>query len=747
MCVPSYLLYFGRYAQKWRTLSRKLGFIGGRTEETTLGTLLSIIPMKPFRFLPLLAVPLMCVVVHADEAPGDFDLSKWQPAGVALAQAPQGRTRLTFEAWEWPNVRFVAPAPRDWTGSGLELETFNPSAQPLDFYVRVDDDIHSDGWQGCRSAKMTALPGQAQKWLIMLGGGGDPMGQGMRGLPPVTPHDGATIVNSDGKAPLNLKNIVAWQIFLAKPKEKVSLDVGTVKLAPSPEINMTGIVDGFGQYAGAQWPGKIGSLNDLKSAQSAEDRDLTTRPNLPNRDKFGGDANGPHFEATGFFRAQKEGGKWWLVTPEGHAFWSAGVDTIQSAEPTITGGREAMFASLPADGDPLTAFRGVENNVLMGPQKGNKAATFDFYRANLWRKYGDDWQNRWALTTLQRLRSWGFNTIGNWSDDGLHSDKRGDARVPYTVPIHLWGTHTTVPSEGAYWAPMHDPFDPQFARDVTARVGEYTASSANDPYCIGYFVDNELSWGGFDDKDWKTRYGLAIGALALGAESPAKAAFVADLKAKYTTVDALNGVWKTQFASWDAVSAPYKLTDAPNEAQQGDFSVYLTHFADQYFQKVRDALKKAAPNHLYLGCRFAWRNPEAIASAAKWCDVVSFNIYAPRVDDDNWGFLNGIDKPILIGEFHMGALDRGMFHPGLVKAKDQNERAQMFADYMQSVARRPNVVGAHWFQYTDEALTGRPLDGENYNIGFVNATDTPYPELVAAAREANSHIYEWHAGK
>jgi len=56
----------------------------------------------------------------------------------------------------------------------------------------------------------------------------------------------------------------------------------------------------------------------------------------------------------------------------------------------------------------------------------------------------------------------------------------------------------------------------------------------------------------------------------------------------------------------------------------------------------------------------------------------------------------------------------------------------MFKDYIRSVTDNPAFVGTHWFQYIDEPLTGRELDGENYNIGFV--TDTPYPERVRAAR-------------
>ena len=54
-----------------------------------------------------------------------------------------------------------------------------------------------------------------------------------------------------------------------------------------------------------------------------------------------------------------------------------------------------------------------------------------------------------------------------------------------------------------------------------------------------------------------------------------------------------------------------------------------------------------------------------------------------------------------------------------------------------SVADNPDFVGAHWFQYLDEPLTGRTLDGENAHIGFVTVADLPYEGLVSAARDAN----------
>jgi len=55
----------------------------------------------------------------------------------------------------------------------------------------------------------------------------------------------------------------------------------------------------------------------------------------------------------------------------------------------------------------------------------------------------------------------------------------------------------------------------------------------------------------------------------------------------------------------------------------------------------------------------------------------------------------------------------------------------------------PQFVGTHWFKYQDQPATGRPLDEENYQIGFVDVCDTPYPETVAACREVASDMYKF----
>jgi hypothetical protein len=47
----------------------------------------------------------------------------------------------------------------------------------------------------------------------------------------------------------------------------------------------------------------------------------------------------------------------------------------------------------------------------------------------------------------------------------------------------------------------------------------------------------------------------------------------------------------------------------------------------------------------------------------------------------------------------------------------------------------------------DEPTTGRALDGENYQIGFLDSCDTPYPETIAACREVGYRLYAIRSGK
>ncbi len=427
------------------------------------------------------------------------------------------------------------------------------------------------------------------------------------------------------------------------------------------------------------------------------------------------------------------------------------MDCVNPSEgATRVEGREQMFEWLPGEGDPLAAhFQVSRRRAPAGAGNQRPPRLFDFYAANLERKYGPDWYGSWEATTMARLTAWGFNTIGNWSDRRVYDLKK----VPYVGTLSIHGPMEQLANIPPFPVlKIYDTFDPRFPEAVDQSLRSLAGERRNDPWLIGYFVDNELPWGFMRNE--RTRYALAIEALSLGAASPAKRALVEQLKARYGGIEKLNAAWNARVASWEELlEKPYSHEGDLTAAEREDMGAFVKELALRYFRTIRDTLKKYDPNHLYLGARFAWLVREDFAwttteveeVAAQYCDVIGFNIYLPRVDA-RWDFLNRLDKPVIIGEFNFGALDRGMFYPGVLGASSQTDRARMYQEYVRSVVDHPAFVGCHFFKYGDEPLTGRG-DGENFNTGFVTVTDSVYPEMVAAAKTVHAEVYRRRASK
>jgi hypothetical protein len=639
--------------------------------------------------------------------------------------------QVDFEAVEQPQIELSATVIKpDWRPSGaLGLDVTNPSEEPLGFSLEVEDTA------GNRSTAHTVLDLHAHEsgsYALPLNAPPPPE-MGMRGEPPIP---GFHLMAEDHHS-IDLSRMAKVRIFLTKPLRPRTLVFDNIRLVPG--VTYDKIVDAFGQYARESWSGKLKSDAMFATQRAKEQAELKAHPALPDRDEYGGWAAGPQLEPTGYFRTMRQDGKWWLVTPSGHLFFSLGFNAINTSEgDTVVEGREPMFQWLPAPGDPLAKHYGVdrEPSPVGLAIKFAQGRTFQFYNANLERKYGPDWPEQWKAITLQRLPAWGFNTIGNWSDPRLYEARR----VPYTATLDVDGKFAAVSRSTDYWKHMADPFDPAFAEAADLSARKVVEPRRNDPWCIGYFVDNELSWGSMRDDN--SRYALALGALSLDAASPAKRAFVEQLRKRYASIADLNAAWATQFADWLALAdKPFQPTGDFSQGMREDMSTFVKALAARYFRTVRDALKKYDPNHLYLGTRFAAYTREGVEASAEFCDVLSFNIYRPRVEPAPWSFLNDLGKPAIAGEFHMGALDRGMFHAGLVKTADQAARATMFMDYVRSVLDNPAFVGCHYFKYADEPLTGRPGDGENYSIGFTTVVDGLYPEMIHAAKTVAGEMY------
>lgn len=548
---------------------------------------------------------------------------------------------------------------------------------------------------------------------------------GMNGLP-----DGSIKLWWQSYEPDSIKAI---SLFFPLSKSGDRIKVGSVfvtgkfKVLTDEEYQaFLPIIDKFGQYIHKDWPGKIKNIEDLFLCDKNEIDDLNANPGYAEMSIYGGWKNGPKLKATGHFRVEKYQRRWTFVDPEGYLFWSHGIDCVQMESATPVEGREKLFSYLP---DSIGVFRDFISREKVGstytPEftactNTNMIKFVNFYGMNLKRKWGNDYQTKFVNRTLQRLKSWEINTIANWSSQAIY----GQHQIPYFISVNT-----------AQERMLNDPFDPNFKKAIEDQLIRFNRDALNDPWCIGIFVDNEIHWGNEQ----------FLGSLVLTTNKYpfAKKSMVNYLKKKYKLLSALNQTWESDFKSWNELIENTELfTNAKD-----DIRLISGLVAKKYFRQCKNALKEVAPEKLYLGCRFDFHfYPEkdtlarewVIPYAEKYADVVSFNRYNYSCNTMKPG--ETMDFPIIIGEFHVGALDRGLPHGGLRQTTNQKERAFIYKNFLLQAIKNPYVIGVGWFQYLDQPYTGR-FDGENYQIGFLSVGDCPYEELIKSAREVGRSMY------
>ena len=658
--------------------------------------------------------------------------------------------------------------------ANLAFDVSNQGANSLPFSVTLRD--VSGGY---RRYMAVIGAGERRTMYAVVSGHEAEVETGLREIPPAWASDERKLLLRN-QSPLDASAIAGIEFATEANPEARSILIDNIRVRRNPPADpffLTGLVDRYGQSAKAEYPGKLHSDAELAQSARNELAALAASKGAPDRSRFGGWAGGPKLAATGFFRTEKVDGKWWMVDPDGYLFFSSGIANIRMANlGTMTGYdfndpgvrkvdperltpedsidivpvaeayrdsrflssplRRGMFEWLPTYDDPLGDHYGYRRSAHRGAMEHGEI--YSFYKANLERRYGDDYMSKWREVTIDRMRDWGMTSFGNWVDASYYQNNR----IPYFANGWIIGNFKTVSSGADYWSPLPDVYDPEFRRRARLTIEQIAREVRGSPWCVGVFVDNEKGWGKNDTVE--TRYGLVFNALAKdAAESPAKAHFVAMMQKAYgSDISALNARWGTSFANWDAFARDARPVDIASATP--DLSAMMRDFGETYFRTVRSELKRVMPNHMYMGVRMAeWGMPQEIINAAvAQSDVLSFNNYREIMHPDKWAFLNKIDRPTIIGEFHIGSTsDTGFYHPGLIYATDQKDRARMYERYMNSVIDNPMMVGAHWFQYVDDNITGRAYDGENYNVGWVSNTDIPYPDMVAAAKRVNYDLY------
>lgn len=496
-------------------------------------------------------------------------------------------------------------------------------------------------------------------------------------------------------------NKVGLQFFTDAPRvecEVSNLRAATrFKLPPDSELKRKyrPATDLFGQNRHTDWPFKIKSEADFSSRLESETEWLEKFAVLENRSRFGGWTGGERFDATGHFHTVQKDGIWWLADPEGWPFWSIGA----------------------------TGF-----NLKLGATVAPGIGRWNPRQANLKKKYGENWQKNYAEFAHRRLKAWGMNTLGNWSTPEFYLMNR----TPYTVAVHFSRPSMHEPDPDAH-SRLPDVFHPDYRPAVFDAVARFEEEAA-DPWCIGFFIDNELPFRQPNTPAQK--------ALLSPAACASRGEFIRRLQEKYGTVEELNAAWNAAFPDWNALEPAKGKSTAARVADMLEFS---EAWFLEYYKTCRDAMRKHAPDKLYLGSRINhWENHAALNACAEYADVVSINLY--DYTPDVFQAPEGFDAPVMIGEFHFGTItERGVWGGGLCTAMDIEHAAGLFRSYATEAVKNPLIVGAHWFKISDQPLTGR-RDGENYRIGFVDVADTPYPEMVKACRALAEGMYPLRAG-
>ena len=402
-------------------------------------------------------------------------------------------------------------------------------------------------------------------------------------------------------------------------------------------------------------------------------------------------ADGIIGNATGFFHVEKIDGRDWAIAPDGRPTVLAGVDWVWPAGFHC----EALGYS------PYGRF--VETNY---PSR-----------------------EAWADETASRLHDWGFNFLGSGCDDALLAP-RGFA---HAAMLNVGYRLSHEDEEKAIAPGLHRPgtafpnvFHPDFEAAWDEAAARAAAKHRDDPGLLGYYLDNELSWGGVSRNRDEGMFD-AVAALPPG-HSARKA------------LDAF-------LAEWSEAHHESVVEAAPSASVKVAF---LALVAERYFSVAAGAIRRHDPNHMVLGCRFAGMGASGVVlkAAARHCDIVTFNYYpwadldrgvvltrkdGPPLVDAIRAFHEKCGAPLLITEWSFSALDAGRpcSDGAGQRFRTQAERVEAAELCLGTMLSLPFMVGHAWFMWVDQPALGfNKYFHEDCNYGLVSEEGVPYAALT-----------------
>lgn len=387
--------------------------------------------------------------------------------------------------------------------------------------------------------------------------------------------------------------------------------------------------------------------------------------------------------ATGFYRSEKIGNRWWIIDPEGYPFIHKAV------------------AEFKAGASPIE-------------------------KSSLINKFGTD--DNLIKTESQTLRSYGFNGTGAWSD--ADRIKVSEKPLAYTVIVfpmaayrseHIkkYGGNYPVAGYKGYRYDLVMCFDDEFDKYIESTIS-VIAKYKDDKNLVGYFTDNELPW-----------VNVALDNHLKFLDKTEQAYIVVkkwfdERKGKDATVADITAEDRLAFSAFYFETYMRKVTAAirkydPNHMYLGQrFNTWAEELSNpEIFRIAGQYMDVISINHYGK-----WEPDQTVLT--------------------NWSNWSG--KPFMITEFYTKGEDSGLANTsggGFVVAT-QKDRGLCYQNFVIELLKSKSCVGWHWFKYQDNDPDQPNANPSNIdaNKGIVTREYVLYQPLVDNMKMINEHVYE-----
>lgn len=425
---------------------------------------------------------------------------------------------------------------------------------------------------------------------------------------------------------------------------------------------------------------KTRTLSDLK------DIDQYTDGKAIAYDKFGGMmVEELRQEATGFFYSKKLNGRWWLIDPMGYPYFILGLDVLQYS-----------------------------------------FARSEIQKQSMLEKYGS--AEKWAEYTTRHLTEDLRFTAASRA-----AAEMGQVENPMPVQQFLsfmssygrkYHINNSISGSTTFSENNTMPvFNPSFEKYADEYAKEHLAA-ADNPYIIGYSLDNELPMDGIMLDNYLTI-------------DPGKAVNYYSYAAAWTWLK--NETGKESPTGDD-------ITDELRDKFRG-------FIWNKYFSVTTEAFRRYDSNHMIIGTRFL-----TVAASSKWVmkvaghylDAITINWYFHWTPDANTleYMSKNADKPFIVTEFYAKAGDAEGNLANRSGAgfyvETQQDRADYYHNFTLRMLECRNMVGWYWLQYIDNDPNNGigDLSSRDSNKGIVSNTHNEYTVLTSAMAEINKNIYK-----